>query len=33
MKVEGRLDISQYTDKEGQKRRTLRILADGYQRL
>jgi len=30
MKVEGRLDISGYTGKEGQKRMTFRILADTY---
>lgn len=31
--VEGRLDISEYTDKEGQKRSTFRILADAYRSL
>ena len=31
--VEGRLDISDYTDKEGQKRMTFRILADTYRLL
>ena len=31
--VEGRLDISEYTDKEGQKRITFRILADTYRLL
>jgi len=31
--VEGRLDISEYTDKEGQKRMSFRILADTYRLL
>jgi len=31
--VDGRLDISDYTDKEGQKRMTFRILADTYRLL
>jgi len=31
--VDGRLDISEYTDKEGQKRKTFRILADTYRLL
>jgi len=31
--VDGRLDISEYTDKEGQKRNTFRILADTYRLL
>ena len=31
--VEGRLDISDYTDEEGQKRMTFRILADTYRLL
>lgn len=30
MKVKGRLDISEYTDKERQKWMTYRILADTY---
>jgi hypothetical protein len=30
MKVEGKLDISGYTGKEGQKRMTFGILADTY---
>jgi len=28
--VDGKLDISEYTDKEGQKRTSFRILADTY---
>jgi len=31
--VEGKLDISDYTDKEGQKRMTFRLLADAYRLL
>ena len=31
--VDGNLDISEYTDKEGQKRITFRILADTYRLL
>ena len=31
--VDGKLDISEYTDKEGQKRTCLRILADAYRLL
>lgn len=31
--VEGKLDISEYTDKEGQKRMTFRVLADTYRLL
>jgi len=31
--VEGKLDISEYTDKEGQKRVTFRVLADTYRLL
>jgi single-strand DNA-binding protein len=31
--VEGRLDISEYTDEEGQKRMTFRVLADTYRLL
>jgi len=31
--VEGRLDISDYTDEEGQKRMAFRILADTYRLL
>jgi len=31
--VEGRLDISEYTDKEGQKKLTFRVLADTYRLL
>jgi len=31
--VEGRLDISEYTGQEGQKRMTFRILADTYRLL
>jgi len=31
--VEGKLDISEYTDKEGQKRTSFRILADTYRLL
>jgi single stranded DNA-binding protein len=31
--VEGRLDISEYTDKEGQKKMTFRILVDTYRLL
>jgi single-strand DNA-binding protein len=31
--VEGKLDISEYTDKEGQKKLTFRILADTYRLL
>lgn len=31
--VDGQLDISEYTDKEGQKRKTFRILADIYRLL
>jgi single stranded DNA-binding protein len=31
--VGGKLDISEYTDKEGQKRMTFRILADTYRLL
>jgi len=30
MKVEGKLDISGYTDKKGQKRMTFGILPDTY---
>lgn len=28
--VDGKLDISEYTDKDGQKRTSFRILADAY---
>jgi len=31
--VEGKLDISEYTDKEGQKRMTFGVLADTYRLL
>ena len=31
--MDGNLDISEYTDKEGQKRITFRILADTYRSL
>jgi single stranded DNA-binding protein len=31
--VEGRLDISEYTDEEGQKKVTFRVLADTYRLL
>ena len=31
--VEGKLDISEYTDEEGQKRITFRVLADTYRLL
>jgi len=31
--VDGNLDISEYTDKEGQKRISFRILADIYRLL
>jgi single-stranded DNA-binding protein len=31
--VDGKLDISEYTDKQGQKRITFRILADTYRLL
>ena len=31
--VEGKLDISDYTDEEGQKRMTFRVLADTYRLL
>ena len=31
--VEGRLDISEYTDQEGQKKMTFRVLADTYRLL
>jgi single-strand DNA-binding protein len=31
--VEGKLDISEYTDQEGQKRMTFRVLADTYRLL
>ena len=31
--VEGKLDISEYTDKEGQKKLTFRVLADTYRLL
>jgi single-stranded DNA-binding protein len=31
--VEGRPDISEYTNKEGQKRMTFRVLADTYRLL
>jgi single-stranded DNA-binding protein len=31
--VEGRLDISEYTDEEGQKRMSFRVLADTYRLL
>jgi len=31
--VDGSLDFSEYTDKEGQRRRTFRILADTYRLL
>jgi len=31
--VEGKLDVSDYTDKEGQKRMTFRVLADTYRLL
>jgi len=31
--VDGKLDISEYTDKEGQKRTSFRILADTYRLL
>ncbi len=31
--VEGKLDIDEYTDKEGQKRMTFRVLADSYRLL
>jgi single-strand DNA-binding protein len=31
--VEGRLDISEYTDEEGQKKMTFRVLADTYRLL
>ena len=31
--VDGKLDISEYTDKEGQKRISFRILADTYRLL
>lgn len=31
--VEGKLDISEYTGKEGQKRMTFRLLADIYRLL
>jgi single stranded DNA-binding protein len=31
--ADGKLDISEYTDKEGQKRVTFRILADTYRLL
>jgi single-strand DNA-binding protein len=31
--VEGKLDISEYTDEEGQKKMTFRVLADTYRLL
>ena len=31
--VDGKLDISEYTDNEGQKRTSFRILADTYRLL
>ena len=31
--VEGKLDISEYTDQQGQKRMTFRVLADNYRLL
>ena len=31
--VEGRLDISEYTDEEGQKKMSFRVLADTYRLL
>lgn len=31
--VDGKLDISDYTDNEGQKRMSFRILADSYRLL
>jgi single-stranded DNA-binding protein len=31
--VDGKLDITEYTDKDGQKRTSFRILADAYRLL